>query len=149
MEKYHLRTGMPKLKIVETECQVESLKEDLKKQLELFDQHGQIIREQYQHIKQLKESLPEDEIIVQTDFAEFFSLSFTGSDRDSWTSPDESTSSVTVSDRSTSTHPSVQSDVAMDPTVSENDTSSPAFVGFKGDFVATVYDGKWYLGRIE
>ncbi|KAK3607768.1 hypothetical protein CHS0354_040673 [Potamilus streckersoni] len=46
------------------------------KQLKLFHQHIQRVCEQYQHIRQLKESLPKDEIGVQMDFAEHFSCRF-------------------------------------------------------------------------
>jgi len=72
-QKVDIGNGKLKMQIVEKEDERDKFKEDLIKQLQLFEQHVQRVREQYQQVRKLKENLPEDEVMVQMDFAENYS----------------------------------------------------------------------------
>ncbi|XP_060564531.1 uncharacterized protein LOC132723774 [Ruditapes philippinarum] len=72
-QKVDIGNGKTKMKIVDKEEELPKFRHDLIKQVNMFEQHVQRVREQYQQVRLLKESLPEDEIMVQMDFAENYS----------------------------------------------------------------------------
>lgn len=56
------------------ECTAADAKEDLKAQLQPFARHVYNVKRQFNELKYLKENLPEEEIIIQEDFAENFHI---------------------------------------------------------------------------
>ena len=72
-EKADIGNGKTKMKVVDKEQEREKFKADLKIQIDVFEKHVERVREQYHQVRELKENLPENEIMLQMDFAEKFS----------------------------------------------------------------------------
>ena len=72
-KKVEVEPGKFRMKIIDQECERESFKTDLEIQLRTFQGHIKRVQEQYRQIRTLKENLPENEIVLQMDFAENYS----------------------------------------------------------------------------
>lgn len=72
-KKVEVEPGKMRMKVVDQQTDASTFRENLKKQMKDFTDHVNRVKEQYSQVRDLKANLPNDEMILQMDFAENFS----------------------------------------------------------------------------